>query len=141
MEPTRLVVDHDVPDGPETIEQLLRDYNRHNGPARNYQKLGILLKDDAGRTIGGLWGASRYRWLFIDHLFIPEHLRRTGLGTSLLHQAEDIARARDCIGVYLDTFAFQAPDFYQKLGYTIFGELKDFPPGASKFWLYKRLDT
>lgn len=141
MEPTRLVVDHEIPDSRETIHELLIDFNRRNAAPRHYRPLGILLKDDDGRTIGGLWGASRYSWLFVEMLFIPEHLRGTGLGSSLLRQAEEIARTRNCLGVYLDTFAFQAPLFYQKLGYTVFGELKDFPPGASKFWLQKRLDT
>ena len=97
MNPTRLVVDQDVPDGRETILRLLLDYNLRNAPSPNNQLLGILLKDDAGRTIGGLWGASRYEWLFVDMLFVPDELRGQGLGTSLLRQAEEIARARNCM--------------------------------------------
>jgi GNAT superfamily N-acetyltransferase len=74
-------------------------------------------------------------------LFVPEGLRGQGLGTSLIRQAEEIARARNCSGVWLDTFDFQALPFYQKLGYTIFGELKDHPRGISQYWLQRRLDT
>jgi GNAT superfamily N-acetyltransferase len=141
MEPTVLVVEHDAPDARETIRQLLLDYNRRNAPPANYQELGILLKDDTGRTIGGLWGASRYEWLFVDMLFIPESLRGQGLGTSLLRQAEAIARTRGCTGVWLDTFDFQALGFYQKLGYTLFGQLKDHPRGISQYWLQHRFDS
>ena len=140
MEPTRLVVDQDVPDGRETILRLLLDYNRRNAPPPNHQLLGIFLKDDAGQTIGGLWGRSAYEWLFIELLFVPEELRGQGLGTALLRQAEQIARERNCTGVWLDTFDFQALPFYQKLGYTICGELKDHPRGISQHWLQKRFD-
>jgi hypothetical protein len=111
MEPTRLVVDQDVPDGRETIHHLLINYNLRNGPPPNFQLLGILLKDDAGRTIGGLWGRSAYEWLFVELLFVPDELRGQGLGS------------------------------YQKLGYTIFGELKDHPRGISQYWLQRRFDT
>jgi GNAT superfamily N-acetyltransferase len=141
MEPTRLVVEEDVPDGRETIHKLLIIYNLRNGPPPNFQLLGILLKDDAGRTIGGLWGRSAYEWLFVELLFVPDELRGQGLGSSLMHQAEEIARTRNCIGVWLDTFDFQALPFYQKLGYALFGELKDHPRGISQYWLQRRFDT
>ena len=67
--------------------------------------------------IGGLWGRTVYDWLFVEHLFVPEHLRGRGLGTALMRKAEEVAIARDCIGVCLDTFDFNAPGFYRKLGY------------------------
>jgi GNAT superfamily N-acetyltransferase len=139
MNPTRLVVDQDIPGSRDSILQLLIDYNLRNGPPPNFKLLGILLKDEAGQTIGGLWGRSAYEWLFVELLFVPEQLRGQGLGTSLIRQAEEIARERNCTGVWLDTFDFQALPFYQKLGYTIFGELKDHPRGISQHWLQKRL--
>lgn len=141
MTPTRLVVEEDVPDGRETLLRLLIDYNFRNAPAPNNQLLGILLKDDEARTIGGLWGASRYEWLFVDLLFVPDELRGQGLGTALMRQAEEIARERRCTGVWLDTFDFQALPFYLKLGYTVFGELKDHPRGISQYWLQRHLGT
>jgi GNAT superfamily N-acetyltransferase len=140
MNPARLVVDEEVPDGRETILGLLIDYNLRNAPPPNYQLLGILLKDDSGRTIGGLWGRSAYEWLFVELLFVPQGLRGNGLGTTLMRQAEEIARERNCTGVWLDTFDFQALPFYQKLGYTLFGELKDHPRGISQYWLQRRFD-
>ncbi|HXB61380.1 MAG TPA: GNAT family N-acetyltransferase [Acidobacteriaceae bacterium] len=141
MNLTRLVVDQDIPDSRETILRLLIDYNLRNSPPPNFQLLGILLKDDQGQTIGGLWGRSAYEWLFVELLFIPEELRGQGLGTTLIRQAEEIARERNCTGVWLDTFDFQALPFYQKLGYTVFGELKDHPRGISQHWLQRRFDT
>ena len=87
--------------------------------------------------VGGLIGHSSYDWLFISVLIVPEQLRGNGLGRTLLLQAEDIARSRKLTGVWLDTFSFQARSFYEKLGYTIFGELEDHPQGISQYWLKK----
>ena len=123
----------------EAIAAALMDFNRRNAPAPNFQMLGLLLKAQHGATVGGLWGRSAYEWLFVEMLFVPEPLRGAGYGQALMQQAEAVARERGCTGVWLDTFAFQALGFYQKLGYSIFGELKDHPRGISQYWLQKRL--
>jgi hypothetical protein len=39
----------------------------------------------------------------------------------------------------LDTFSFQAPDFYKQHGYQVFGELQDFPSGHQRYYLKKQL--
>jgi GNAT superfamily N-acetyltransferase len=115
-------------------------YNRASGPPTEYRMLALLLKDVAGSVIGGLWGRTSYDWLFVELLFIPESLRRAGLGRALMLQAEQLARERHCTGIWLDTFDFQAKPFYEKLGYSVFGELRDHPRGISQYWLQKRLD-
>jgi hypothetical protein len=51
--------------------------------------------------------------------------------------AEAYARERGCRGAYLETFSFQARPLYEKLGFKVFGEIKDFPPGHSHFFLKK----
>jgi len=56
-----------------------------------------------------------------------------------LAQAEDEARKRGAKKAYLDTFSFQAPEFYKKYGYKVFGELKEFPPGHQRYYLTKEL--
>ena len=45
---------------------------------------------------------------------------------------------RGCIGAHLDTYDYQAPDFYRKLGYEVFGSIDDHPPGHTRFWMRKR---
>ena len=67
-------------------------------------------------------------------------MRGAGLGRQLLQRAEAIARERGCHGLWLDTFSFQARGFYEKLGFSLFGEIEDYPPGHSRFFLRKRLD-
>ena len=53
-------------------------------------------------------------------------------------EAERIARANGCVGIWLDTYEFQARGFYEKLGFEVFGSLKDHPVGHRRFFLRKR---
>jgi GNAT superfamily N-acetyltransferase len=102
--------------------------------------IALALKDpDSGASIGGLTARISYSRMFVELLFVPDHLRGTGIGRQLMERAEDVAREHGCIGIWLDTFTFQAPGFYQKLGYTVFGEISNYPPGSSRFFLHKLL--
>jgi hypothetical protein len=56
-----------------------------------------------------------------------------------MQAAEKEAKRRGAKNVYVDTFSFQAPEFYKKIGYREFGRLKDFPVGHHRSWLTKAL--
>lgn len=101
--------------------------------------LAVLIRDENGRVIGGLSGRTVWGWLFIQNLFVPEHLRGQGLAGKLLARAEEEARARGCHGAWIDTFNPQALRAYQRQGYEIFGELPNHPPGRTCSFLQKRL--
>ena len=104
------------------------------------QTIALALKDpDTGASIGGLTARISYSRMFVELLFVPDHLRGTGIGRKLMERAEGVAREHGCVGIWLDTFTFQAPGFYQKLGYTVFGEISNYPPGSSRFFLHKHL--
>lgn len=107
--------------------------------AEPIRPLAVLVRDDAGRVVGGLWGWSYYGWLYVEMLFVPESLRGRGVGTGVLRAAETAAAARGCRGVWLDTFTFQAPGFYERLGYAVLGTIADYPPGHGRLILTKRL--
>ncbi|KLD63926.1 GNAT family N-acetyltransferase [Dyella japonica] len=130
----------DAPDAAdrEAIAAPLRAYNLSKVPTLDIQPLVIALRDAQGRTIGGLWGETALDWLHIDLLGIPESMRGQDVGTALLLRAEEIARERGCVGAWLDTFAFQARGFYEKLGYSVFGEIPDHPVGGARYFLRKR---
>ena len=93
----------------------------------------------ATEVVGGLWGWTIRGYLYVDLLFVPETLRGGSVGRSLMHQAEQEAVRRGCHAAWLSTYSFQAPGFYQKLGYQVFGELPDYPLGHSSIFLTKRL--
>ena len=121
------------------VDGLVR-YNAQHGFPWPWQDLDLVLRDAGGRAVGGALGETNARWLFLKALWVAEDLRGRGLGRRLLAAAEDGARARGCIGVYLDTYSFQARPFYERAGYVLFGELRDHPPGGAKYYLAKRLD-
>ena len=100
----------------------------------------IALRDpESGKTVGGLTARIAYSRMFVELLFVPETLRGQGFGEKLMRQAADVAREAGCTGIWLDTFSFQAPDFYKRLGYTEFGTLADYPPGFTRHYLHKPL--
>ncbi len=74
-------------------------------------------------------------WLHIKYLWVTSDHRKQGLGSL----AEEEAQKRQCTGLYLDTFSFQALDFYLGLGFEVFGEIKDHPEGGRRYCLSKRL--
>ena len=88
--------------------------------------------------MGGLWGETYWGWLYVDVLAIHEKARNQGWGTRLMAMAEEEALRRGCHHAHLDTFDFQALPFYQKLGYTVFGTLDQFP-GEHKRYFQKVL--
>ena len=99
-----------------------------------------IVDETSGKPVGGLAGWTTFDWFFVVGLFVPERLRGQGLGTELIRRAEDYARQQGQVGIYLDTFDFQARGFYEKLGFSIFGTLEDHPVGGRRFFLQKRLD-
>lgn len=117
----------------------LVEFNLRHAAPPNPRPLAILLKDEDGNTIGGLWGRSIYDWLLVEFLAVPEAARGQGTGAALMRRAEEIAIERGCAGIWLDTFAFQTRGFYEKLGYSIFGQLDDHPKGSVRYFLSKRL--
>lgn len=123
----------------EVILAGLLAFNEARAPGAAYRPLAVLVKDEAGAVLGGLAGSTAWRWLYVHLLFLPETLRRRGLGSEILARAEAEALARGCRAVWLDSFAFQAPGFYQRLGYRVFGTLDDYPPGHRRFFLQKDL--
>lgn len=104
------------------------------------QTIALALKDpETGAAVGGLTARISYSRMFVELLFVPERLRGQSLGERLMQEAEAVARQHDCTGIWLDTFSFQAPGFYKKLGYAEFGALSDYPPGFTRHFLHKQL--
>ena len=114
-------------------------YNTAKAGKSRWKRFAVSVRDDAGAIRGGVVGSTMWNWCFIELVWLDEALRGTGLGTELMAKAEAVATKRGARHVYLDTFSFQGDGFYQKLGYEVFGELGDFPPGHRRIWLKKDL--
>jgi len=124
----------------EAIVGPLLAYNSQKTGRNDFRLLILALRDAAGAIVGGLWGRTAYDWLFVELLSVPESMRRQGIGTELMGLAEREAAARGCRNAWLDTFEFQARPFYERLGYSCFAELADYPPGFSRYFLRKTLE-
>ena len=114
-------------------------FNTRHAGDEHAKRLCFVLKGPDQAVLGGVIGITYWDWLYIDLMWIQEELRGRGFGHKLLTLAEEEARGRGAKNVYLDTFSFQAPDFYKKHGYRVFGELPDFPPGHQRYFLTKQL--
>lgn len=127
-----------VPDADR--EAILDALKAHNfvmlGPS-DRRDLFIALKDEDGKTDGGLVGYTGRGWLYVEMLFVPERLRGRGMASTLLQMAEDEARARGCRGAYIDTANPIARRTYERQGYVVFGTLENFVGEYSITWLRK----
>jgi predicted N-acetyltransferase YhbS len=126
--------------GPAKREILkgLRAYNVAAVGKPEHRPLTLTIRE-RGKIVGGLVGETYFGWMFVGLLWVSEKHRGKGWGSSLIETAEAEARNRGVRNVYLDSFSFQAPAFYAKLGYREFGRLKEFPPGYDRVWMTKAL--
>ena len=116
-------------------------YNESKTGRSDHRPLVIAIDDSEGHVVGGLWGRTEYDWLLVELLFVPDSLRARGLGSELMKRAETEALARGCHSAWLDTFEFQAREFYERIGYTCFAELPDYPAGCARYFMKKALRT
>ena len=97
------------------------------------------MRDEREEIIAGIFGWTWGGCCEVVYLWVEENRRDLGYGKQLLKAAEEEAIRRGCFQVILSTHSFQAPAFYQRLGYEIFGEI-DYPKGYKQFYLKKRLN-
>ena len=120
----------------ELVGQGISAANAARMGANDRRPLAIMIQEN-GILIGGLYGRTSWRRLTVELLFVPEKLRGQGMGTKLLAQAEEEAKKRGCIGVWLETFSPDAHRFYLRQGFKTFGEIADYPPGNTRYFLSK----
>ena len=122
----------------EAILAPLVAYNEAAGGPAQAGLLVVSVRDAAGGIVGGLWGRTAYGFLFVELLMLGP-ARGLGLGRKLMAMAEAEARSRGLGGIWLDTWTFQAPGFYPKLGFEECGRITDYPPGQDRIFYLKRL--
>src|SRR5258705_8405598 len=106
-----------------------------------FEPLAVFSRDPARRILGGAYGRTNWNWLHIHTVRVAEEERGKGLGRRLMLAIEAAAAERGGRHAHLDTFSYQARPFYERLGYRLFGELENYPPGQSRFFLRKELSS
>ena len=123
----------------QVIGDLIRSYNRSKREVAESEPLNLYVEDEHGEIMAGLVAETFGNWLDIEYLFVKEDLRGQGIGSKLLQQAESEAKNRNCRYVFVNTYQFQAPAFYQKYGYKEVFTLKDYPYTGQRYYYQKDL--
>ncbi|MBM7702955.1 GNAT family N-acetyltransferase [Metabacillus iocasae] len=121
------------------IRESLISFNKSKVPYTEEEKINLVIKNEQNQIVGGLLGRIDWKCFFIDILWVDDSLRGLGKGKELMQLAEEVAYEKGCNFIRLETFSFQAPDFYKSLGYEVLGKLENFPEGFDHYYLYKRL--
>lgn len=127
---------------PKEIRALdleLTHFNAQRVPPDGKRALYVTARDENWELLGGLTAYTHWNWLYISQIWVDEPLRGKGIGQQLVTAAEEEALKRGCRHAHLNTYDFQARGFYEKLGYTVFGILDDYPPGHQRLFLKKDL--
>ncbi|KAB7672673.1 GNAT family N-acetyltransferase [Bacillus sp. B1-b2] len=124
------------------IRSKIVEYNMSQIPEKlksAFENVSFVVRDEQAKIVAGITGHTFWHHMHIDYLWIDESVRKSGYGTKLLTEMEQLAKEKECTFIYLDTFSFQAPEFYLKHGYEVFGKLDNFAEGVEQFFFQKRL--
>ncbi len=123
------------------LRDRLDEFNAPYAGARNTTDIGFVVRDDDGQVLAGLIGSCVWEWLHVNVIWVSDLLRGQGYGTQLLMAAETEALKQNREFSMLNTFSFQARPFYERSGYKVISEMKDFPKGHSQFRMIKQLNS
>jgi GNAT superfamily N-acetyltransferase len=141
---TRATDDIRLADGPDDalaarLDAELAEFNFDATGIRDAREFAAALHDEGGALMAGVQGWTWGATCWVERLWVREDTRHRGLGRRLLIAVESEARARGCGQLALTTHSFQAPGFYQRLGFETVGELADYPVGHASLLMRKRL--
>jgi len=135
----QLITDHNPSNADNTI---IRDgiigFNERKLSAEN-KAFSIFLKDADGKIHGGILTWLDIESVYIDILWIKESWRGKDYGTKLILAAEAEGVKHGCRYCTVDTFDFQAEEFYLKNGYERMGEIKNYIREHSRIFLRKKI--
>jgi GNAT superfamily N-acetyltransferase len=126
------------------LERLTVGLNEHSvefTTTAGFEPIAFFAREPSGQLAGGVYGHINWTWLSVSLLWVSSTRRGEGLGSRLLSKIESEALRRGCELSHLDTFSFQAFEFYKAHGYESFAELPNYPDSHRKIFLKKRLGS
>ncbi len=132
----------DQPDAEDlaVISDGLNRFNIQESGTDDRRPLAVLVRDpQTKRVVGGLTGRTSLGLMFVDLFYLPPELRGTGIGGEVLRRAEEESRRRGCRTGVLYTMKIQAPDFYLRHGWRVFGEIPAARPETNRVFMTKDL--
>jgi GNAT superfamily N-acetyltransferase len=137
---------HDDPDGADRIAARLIDTglgeaNDAAAALHEVRPLACHARDAAGQIVGGAVGRTWGACCELQQLWVTPERRRGGIGAALVRRFEALAAQRGCTVFYLETFSFQAPALYRRLGYEVAATIAGFAPGVEKHLMVRRQNS
>lgn len=123
----------------EFINHAFTDYAVKRSVVLNFEEFCYVAEEDAGIIIGAVTGRAYYNEVHIGDLIVDEAYRGADIGTKLIKTVEDAYSNKGYGKITLTTFAFQAPGFYEKLGYSLEFVREDKDPQLRKYFYCKNI--
>ena len=123
----------------EFINHAFTDYAVKKDVILKFEEYCYIAQNDAGKIIGAITGRAYYNEVHIGDLIVDEAYRGADIGTKLVRAVEDAYSNKGYEKITLTTFGFQAPGFYEKLGYSLEFVREDKDPKLSKYFYCKNL--
>ena len=117
----------------------LTRFNKEKAGPFHYSRIVISARGKSGRIVGGIILQSYWTETYVELLWLSERARGQGGGRALIEEAERSARRRGSRVMHLNTYSFQAPGFYEKLGFRRAAAVSGSPHGATRYFYVKRL--
>lgn len=124
------------------ISVILNNLIKHNLAhieLKEVKPIAIFVNDENDKEIGGISAETHGKWLEISLLWVDEKLRGQNIGSKLVKDVEVEAIKRGCKYSFINTFSFQAKDFYEKLGYKEVFTLEEYPLTSKRHYFVKQL--
>ncbi len=121
----------------EYVRKRFIEFNDKQSGLFPSKALNYISYNSEEKIVGGLLADIEWGWLHIDVLWVDESYRSQGIGTDLMEQAESEAKGMGVDNAFIETTDFQALEFYEKRGYTVFAQLEDQPPGHTCYYMKK----
>ena len=114
------------------VDAGLEQANQAAAPLHEVQPMSCFARRADGQILGGALGRRWAACCELQQLWVLPSARHRGLGARLVREFEAMARQWACTRCYLETFSFQAPEFYRALGYAVAHRHDGYPHGIVK---------
>jgi GNAT superfamily N-acetyltransferase len=131
--------EEDRPELVALLEERIYEFNSITTGIHDGTALNVSVDDETGTLVAGLSGHSWGGCCTVVLLWVDESMRGSGVGRALMKAAEDEAIRRGCHQMVLTTHSFQAPRFYEKLGFRRHAVVPNNPVGHDDFIYIKDL--
>ena len=133
------VYDHYPPEESALVDRGLGQFNNSAAQLHEVRPISCFARLETGRVIGGATGRHWGKCCEIQQLWVEASSRRSGVGAQIIRRLEASASEHGCTTFYLETFNFQALEFYKSLGYGVELERVGFPHGIVKYYMARHI--